>query len=697
LRYLNGTYDLSLADIEPGVSISVQGNLAYKTTQVASIAIPKEYLPNRLYQDNDGNVAINNAGLPTRARFEIIETSNYPALMVDQRSGSDIAQFRSNVNDVKAIINARGNLGIGTSIAPLPLTVKGNMQFDGTMYDATGSALWIPGSAVNWQATPAPPAITVPAGGAFTTTASAGLWRYIGNEINYNATLQGTLTTIPTDTTQNFAISLPYPVKLSAYATNAIIGDMWADVYYQSSSNTFKAYARVDPTNANRATLRVLAGTKDDTFSTMLATSTLALKGQINYTTTAIIQTIQVPTAQIPVDFRQDQSGQLALNSGGNPPRARFDVTTTNNSMPALTVDQKGTGNIIDLLGNGTPKVIIDANGNVGIGTTQPRAEIHMNYTGAMIIPTGTTAQQPSTPVIGMVRFNVDLNRLQFYNVFGWSSIGGVSAFGGNTVLDANGYRVHVFTSSGTFTVYSGGVIEYLLVAGGGGGGYDVAGGGGGGGLLAGTFNTPSNSYQIVIGAGGPGRTVSSSTNGTNGDQSSAFDVIALGGGGGGSGATTSGSSGGSGGGGAANKPGGSGTLNQGSSGGTGLTSSQYFNGGGGGGKLEAGLNATTSSGGAGGSGFSSSISSQTVYYSGGGGGSWLDNTGAIGTSSNRGLGGLGGGGSGGVSKGTTIIVSASSGVINTGGGGGGGAWVSGSNGNGGNGGSGIVILRYLL
>jgi hypothetical protein len=96
-----------------------------------------------------------------------------------------------------------------------------------------------------------------------------------------------------------------------------------------------------------------------------------------------------VPTAQIPVDFRQDQSGQLALNSGGNPPRARFDVTTTSN-LPALTIDQKGTGNIIDLLGNGTTKVIVDANGNVGIGTTRPNGALNVNgqiNTGSGFLP----------------------------------------------------------------------------------------------------------------------------------------------------------------------------------------------------------------------------------------------------------------------------------------------------------------------
>jgi hypothetical protein len=42
-------------------------------------------------------------------------------------------------------------------------------------------------------------------------------------------------------------------------------------------------------------------------------------------------------------------------------------------------------------------------------------------------------------------------------------------------------YTYHVFTSSGTLTVTSGGDMSLLAVGGGGGGGYNQSGGGGGG------------------------------------------------------------------------------------------------------------------------------------------------------------------------------------------------------------------------
>ncbi len=43
-------------------------------------------------------------------------------------------------------------------------------------------------------------------------------------------------------------------------------------------------------------------------------------------------------------------------------------------------------------------------------------------------------------------------------------------------------FKVHTFTSSGTFAVTSGGPCEYTCVAGGGGGGYGSPGGGAGAG-----------------------------------------------------------------------------------------------------------------------------------------------------------------------------------------------------------------------
>ncbi len=69
----------------------------------------------------------------------------------------------------------------------------------------------------------------------------------------------------------------------------------------------------------------------------------------------------------------------------------------------------------------------------------------------------------------GMIRYNTGLSKLQVFNGSTWLTIGSVNAIGG-TISSVDGYTIHTFTSSGTFTVVSGGVVEYLVVAGGGSG-----------------------------------------------------------------------------------------------------------------------------------------------------------------------------------------------------------------------------------
>ena len=319
--------------------------------------------------------------------------------------------------------------------------------------------------------------------------------------------------------------------------------------------------------------------------------------------------------------------------------------------------------------------------------------------TGALTVPSGTTEQLPSTGLaVGMIRFNTTVNKLQVYDGTAWQSIGGISATGG-TVTEVGGYRIHTFTSDGTFTLISGGDVDYLVVAGGGSGSmgrgdYYVPGGGGGaGGMLTGSFpNLVPSSYTITVGAGGASVPYNGSgTEGNPGTDSTFHTSTAIGGGRGRLNNTTSngdgGSGGGSGGGGTNTPPakdGGSGTLNQGNDGGRSepYTFNGYNNnaGGGGGGAGGSGSDATTATGGAGGNGFNSSISGSSTTYAGGGGGS--GNT-------------FGSGGSGGGGRGTNNNSNAISGTPNTGGGGGGGR--GGGGGASGAGGSGIVIIRYLI
>lgn len=308
----------------------------------------------------------------------------------------------------------------------------------------------------------------------------------------------------------------------------------------------------------------------------------------------------------------------------------------------------------------------IDDSGNI----TSPS---HIaNGTGANVMPVGTTAQRPASPVTGMYRMNSTTQTPEWYDVVT------------NTWVSFDAAPARSYTA------------EVLMVAGGGGGGNSGAnycGGGGAGGCLyfgssnstntSGTVKTPNGSaktispltsYSIVIGAGGGTE--------SSGGNTTAFGETAVGGGWGrGNAYAASGGSGGSGGGGTSyNGAGGSGTSGQGYAGGYGSTANQGGQdsgaGGGGGaqsGGADQGGGQYRNSPGGGGQGVQYDISGSAAFYAAGGTGS-----GFYAGSNTNGIGGSVYGGS------------TASGVVNTGSGGGGGRY-----GGGGGGGSGIVVIRY--
>ena len=296
-----------------------------------------------------------------------------------------------------------------------------------------------------------------------------------------------------------------------------------------------------------------------------------------------------------------------------------------------------------------------------------------------------------------------------------------MEATGGSTYTNGD-YKIHVFTSPGTFTVNtvgSTGDVEYVIVGGGGGGGGNHAGGGGAGGFLTGISTLTAQGYPISIGAGGAG-TPDNGVPGTQGGPST-FNSITAQGGGAGSGDSNPSTilNGGSGGGGhrdgspnyglgnyVANGSS-SATDNQGNPGGaahaTPTASPTQIGGGGGGGASTRGETSegpgNGGSGGAGGFGRRAPITfispsnpygapgtlTGDFYFAGGGGG---------GTHTGPQAGGLGrnGGGDGGGAPDSGSIHEGHAGTVNTGGGGGGGGI---SNGPGAAGGSGIVMIAY--
>lgn len=110
------------------------------------------------------------------------------------------------------------------------------------------------------------------------------------------------------------------------------------------------------------------------------------------------------------------------------------------------------------------------------------------------------------------------------------------SATGGEVTIVGN-YKVHKFTSNGTFvissSVPSGSWNVEILVIGGGAGGASGGGGGGAGQLVyISSYAVTATSYTVTIGTGGSGGT--SNGNGSNGNNTTFSTITATGGGGGG-------------------------------------------------------------------------------------------------------------------------------------------------------------------
>lgn len=279
---------------------------------------------------------------------------------------------------------------------------------------------------------------------------------------------------------------------------------------------------------------------------------------------------------------------------------------------------------------------------------------------------------------------------------FGNQFVGtGISATGGNEIVNVGVYKYHLFTTTGTFTVTDAktGAVDIMCVGGGGPGGKGGGAGGGGGAaeLKLFTASTITNtSYAVTIGAGG----VALATNGTGSSVGSLLTAAGGGYGGGWNGGGYASGSGGSSGG-----AGNDASTSKGSAigsntfvGGNAYASNPYT-GGGGGGATAVGSVGTAAGGGGGGLGYLltsidsnlisanfSSLSGMTYIASGGSGGSQAVNYTAP---------SVGGGGTGGNNNGPIAGGNATS--FGSGGGGG-----TGQNTNWGYGKDGLVIIRYL-
>lgn len=101
-----------------------------------------------------------------------------------------------------------------------------------------------------------------------------------------------------------------------------------------------------------------------------------------------------------------------------------FRTTSTTGSRWLRVYRGDNTATIDHQLQTGTsPTSYINGNGgNLGVGRTNPSYTLDLGGTGAMRVPSGSTAQRPAGNA-GAIRNNTSLNRLEAYHGGGWNSI----------------------------------------------------------------------------------------------------------------------------------------------------------------------------------------------------------------------------------------------------------------------------------
>jgi len=230
LRILSGTKDDTFASIAVDSTILLYGNLNYESSTVYNGDIYTSYVPPALSQDFNNQIIVNGSGHPPRAQLDVMGRTSLPAFIADAQgdnASSAIAEFRNNGEIM---------LSIGR---------------DGTFYDSSRQATYIPGRSVQWQTAPTP-TISGPSGSGtvIASIASDARFKYGGNSVIYNFTHQFTVTTAPTggSSAGNYTLTLPYVLDTAKYNTNSlggtVLGDLWVTTSNAAVQLTFPGFAR---------------------------------------------------------------------------------------------------------------------------------------------------------------------------------------------------------------------------------------------------------------------------------------------------------------------------------------------------------------------------------------------------------------------------------------------------------------------
>jgi len=198
----------------------------------------------------------------------------------------------------------------------------------------------------------------------------------------------------------------------------------------------------------------------------------------VNSSSTALrVTQVGTGAALLVEDEANPDASPLIVNASGNvgigttTPGVRLDVAgaaaiTVNSSSDALRITQTGAGNALlvedDTNPDSTPFVVTSA-GNVGVGMASPAVKFAVSSTDAVLLPVGTDGQRPSG-VAGYLRYNSTSTSFEGHNNTTWVSF--VDAAATQTLTNKRvNPRIGTVASAATITPTADTADQYNVTA----------------------------------------------------------------------------------------------------------------------------------------------------------------------------------------------------------------------------------------
>jgi hypothetical protein len=206
--------------------------------------------------------------------------------------------------------------------------------------------------------------------------------------------------------------------------------------YTLPAGNPVVTGTTISTTWANN-TLNDLAAAMTDSVA---ADGQTPMTGDLDLNSNKIVNLAPAAFAGEAVEYSQLQAATSVVTITGG---------TINGATIGATTPASGRFTTLEATGAFTAGSTAAITGNTTVGgTLVVTGDGSFNSTGALKVPVGTTAQQP-TPVTGHIRYNTTNANFEGYYASGWSSLG--SAAGTNTQVQYNNGGVLAGSSAFTF------------------------------------------------------------------------------------------------------------------------------------------------------------------------------------------------------------------------------------------------------